>query len=179
MARRKPPEFFFNFESLTDIITNIIGIMLIFALIAVMLILGKTYRVKTPFIRMAEKTPIFFECRNDRIIPVRYKVDLEDPNYYYVFMPYRTILIPRETDSGESIQEIKQPDSAFNTAVMNIDSRKEFGFFFVRPDSFEIFRSAREIFWKQGLEVGWRPRVFEDPIEFSPYGEPLDYDSGA
>ena len=176
--RRKPRSLLFNFESLTDIITNIIGIMLIFALIAVMLILGKPYRVKTPFIRMAEKSPTFFECRNDRVIPVQHEVNLDDPNYYYIFLPYRTILIPREKIHGETIQEIGQPYSNLMSTVMNMDPKKEFGFFFVRPDSFEIFRAAREIMWRHGIEVGWRPRVYEDPIEFSPYGEPLDYDSG-
>jgi len=178
-TRRERGEITFNFESLCDIITNVMAIMLVFALIAIMLILGKTYRIKTPYARIAEKKPIFLECRNNRVTRVSETVKPDDPNYYFVFLPYRTVLVPKEEWEGESVAKIQEPDSKYMKLVSMIDPRTHFAFFFVRPDSFQIYRVAREILWSQDKEVGWAPREYADPIMFSPFGEPPEVDSGS
>ena len=179
MARNKERgEIIFNFDSLCDIITNVMAIMLVFALIAIMLILGKTYKIKTPYAKIAEKTPLFLECRNNRVIQVQSNIQPDDPNYYFLFLPYRTVLVPKENWGGESIEQIQQENSKFMKLANSIDQRTHYAFFFVRPDSYQIYRAAREILWQKDKEVGWVPREYADPIMFSPYGEPPEVDSG-
>lgn len=182
MARtraRTRGEVLFNFDSLCDIITNVMAIMLVMALIAIMLMLGKTYRIKTPYARVAEKNPVFLECRNNRVVRVSETVTPDDPNYYFLFLPYRTVLVPRDEWSGESVSRIQEADSKFNKLIESIDPRTQFAYFFVRPDSFQVYRVAREIIWQADKEAGWTPREYADPIMFSPFGEPPEVDSGS
>ena len=166
-----------NMDTLCDIITNVIGMLLVVALMAVIIILGKTYKVKTPFSEPATKKPVFFECREGRVIPIHYDEEFNDSFYHRIFLPYKIILVPKGEEVGESVLEIEDRRSVYFAAISKIDSTREFAYFFVRPDSFEIFRVAREMAWELEVDYGWLPKDKGESIIFSPFGQDPTLDS--
>ena len=104
-------------------------------------------------------------------------------NFEVVTNPYRVsfdfiegdrIYQPRTTEIGESPEEVKQADSNFQQRLSQLDPQQHYLAFIVRPDSFSVFRQAREIAWNQGFEVGWEPYPSQDPIVFGSRGRRIN-----
>lgn len=84
--------------------------------------------------------------------------DVED-EYYRVdlaklFRSNILVLVPKEEVQGELPNLLKSEEAKFQEVVQEIDPEKEFAFFLVRPDSFEVFRAARKLLWGKDVEVG-------------------------
>ena len=65
---------------------------------------------------------------------------------------------------GDQLNNLTAQDSQYQQQLANFDPRIEYLAFLVRPDSFQSFRQAREIAWKQGFDVGWEPLNADTPI---------------
>ena len=65
---------------------------------------------------------------------------------------------------GDRLNNLTAQDSQYQQQLANFDPRIEYLAFLVRPDSFQSFRQAREIAWKQGFDVGWEPLNADTPI---------------
>ena len=91
--------------------------------------------------------------------------------YYQVKLVGDTLLYePKSYVEGESPTQITQDKSEFNTILDNFDPETEFLAFIVKADSYEAFRTTREVAWKQGFDVGWEPQTVDTEVAFNLLG---------
>lgn len=81
-----------------------------------------------------------------------------------------TIFRPLDHPVGDSPDDLEGPTSPFRRKLAALEPSRHFLTFYVRPDSFEVFRTARKVAKEAGFEVGWRPRD-SDSLSFGPGGE--------
>lgn len=171
MRRRRPVnhiESLINLDSLMDIVSNIVGMLVIIGVISGLNMGSKNYIYETPLAQATEKASVYFECNGDRLIPV----DSDSTQYYTrIFIAHQQVLIPKAAGMGESRREIGRENSTFRKNLSTMDPDKEFLALFVRPDGFDTFRAVRKLAWENGFSVGWIPKPQFERIIFSPYGE--------
>jgi hypothetical protein len=68
-----------------------------------------------------------------------------------------SIAIRRRENQGDDQAAVMNPDSAFNRLLALKDTKGNFFFFDVDPDSIPLFRAARDKAVKAGFNVGWSP----------------------
>lgn len=170
-ARRRNGMSALTLDSLVDVVTNTNGMLILLAVFTTVIAFGKTYQAFYPMVRATAKTPVFFECRGERTLLVR-QGDSFGEHYRIAFVGNGFAVIPEDGEWGEDSQEIGQPDSQFGQIIATVDPATEYAFFLVRPDSFEAFRTAREVIWERraGLEVGWEPVEQDTTIVFGSSG---------
>jgi hypothetical protein len=171
MGRRRKKnnsDFIFNIDSLMDIVTNIVGMLIIIGIISSLSLRTKEFVFQTPMVYDTPKKSVIFECRNGEVFPVT--ID-QDRYYLRTFAAFQEVLLPKPGVEGESITQIRQLNSKYNHILKSIDPKKQFIFFIVRSDSYEIFREARKLAWEKNLDVGWTPKPKDEMILFSPFGE--------
>ncbi|MBI5787830.1 MAG: hypothetical protein HZA78_03110 [Candidatus Schekmanbacteria bacterium] len=105
------------------------------------------------------------ESKLYKIESEHYQLDLERLNVDNLM-----VLVPRKADQGESVQKLDQAESAYKKLVKGIDTEKNFVFFIVRPDSFDVFRKARKLLWDSNIQAGWEPLKAGRPITFGSVG---------
>ncbi|APF20737.1 hypothetical protein Calab_1136 [Caldithrix abyssi DSM 13497] len=167
-GKKSTGSFSFNIDSLMDIVTNIVGMLVIIGIISSLSLRSKDFVFETPMVYETEKASIIFECRNNQLFPVSQNAETF---YYRTYAAYQEVLIPVPDAQGESIAEISQPGSIFYEMLNQTDPQKQFFYFIVRSDSYDIFREARKLAWEKNIEVGWTPKPKDEIILFSPYGE--------
>jgi hypothetical protein len=70
----------------------------------------------------------------------------------------RIRLVPRE-GRGASASEVKKLKSRFRTKYLNqVDPRKYYARFYVLPDSYNVYATARRVFTDYGMLAGWDPQ---------------------
>jgi hypothetical protein len=94
-----------------------------------------------------------------------YRVDLSK-----IFRSNILVLVPKYEIQGESVEVLKNSDAKFQGVLQEVNPQREFVFFMVRPDSFEVFRAARKLLWAKNIEVGWEPMSGEQKISFGAKG---------
>jgi hypothetical protein len=69
--------------------------------------------------------------------------------------------------SGETVATIQQESSQLQRKIAQHkgDTKTLFIQFTVYPDSYDVFRRAREIAWAAGFDVGWDPHTPGDPLK--------------
>ncbi len=152
-----------NLDSLVDVITNINGMLILLAVFTTIHAMGKTYTVSFPITQPTRKEPVFFECHENRIYPLKQPGGYS-AHYYVTPLGSSTMLTLKSRDSGETARQILEPDSAFAKAASRIDAENQYAALLVRSDSFELFRTARRSLDKIGIEVGWEPMKNGMPI---------------
>ncbi len=108
----------------------------------------------------SEKNPFFIELVNNHLFPVD-DVHYEAEYGYIKIKDGRTVQASkkiRKSSSGEHISKIENSESNFNNILKKLDVSKERIIFLVHNNSFEIFRKARAIALKKGIETGWWTR---------------------
>jgi hypothetical protein len=190
--KKKEPSENINFGSFTDIITNVLGILIFLGVMFTLTMHGARFIVRTPKVKETSKKPIFFECRSEQLFYLDKdgiwnvldrkvaKLLKENPdivmgeiaaqlygekigNRYYLldlnkfFKENLLSLVPRAGAKGETIKDLKRPDSSFREVINKLAKDEAFIYFFVKPDSFEIFRIARAYTWEKNIQVGWYP----------------------
>ncbi len=176
-----------SLDSLTDIVSNSVGILIIFAVINLIHDNNKTYQLEIPLEHETELAPIFFMCKDDRIInmdtdtlfsnaamqatqgaagskrifPLDYKGlfgKIDKQNGMSFFV--------NDTSEWPKFQAIEKRTSGIRKALEKIDPKKQFAYFFVYDTSndgsavgsgFESFRKAREYLKKRAVKSGWQP----------------------
>lgn len=66
-------------------------------------------------------------------------------------------IVQRQGAKGELAEAIGQSGSKFKRVLALNQPQRCYAYFGVWPDSFEVYRRAREIAWDAGYEVGWVP----------------------
>ncbi len=171
MARRRKRQsesFGFNIDSLMDIVTNIVGMLIIIGIISSLSLRSKEFMFETPMVYATSKQSVIFECRDGQVFPVSVR---QQQYYLHTYAAFQEVLLPKPGVRGETITELRMPNSIFNQILNGLDRQNQFVFFIVRPDSYDVFREARKIAWERNLEVGWTPKPRDEVILFSPFGE--------
>ena len=156
-----------SIDSLIDIVSNMVGILVIIGVISSLNLSSKNYIYETPLAAATEKNGVLFECAGDRLIPVTYD---SSRHYNHIYAAYREVLIPKSPKVGEARWEIERENSDFRKALTRMDSSQQFISLYVRPNGFETFRAVRKLAWENGFEVGWIPKPQFERIVFSPFG---------
>jgi hypothetical protein len=79
-----------------------------------------------------------------------------------IFNGVKLIARPHDKDVGFTLAGIKTP--AFANHLEKLDPAKRYLYFHVRPDSFEVFREARDLARAKGFQVGWEPLSAEKEL---------------
>lgn len=169
----------FNMDSFMDLLFNVLGALVF--LVAYCMISGLDLRVlmRLPKEQSTEKLPIYLECRGENLFLLRKPMKLwlsekiAPEDYYYLDSYEIEIDAENEIDTaiarpgaGEDSREISDPNSKFQGFITAVDPQTEYVAFFVRPDAFDIFREARRILQKNGIDVAWEPFPYGREIEF-------------
>ncbi|MGK0271043.1 MAG: hypothetical protein ACI88H_001696 [Cocleimonas sp.] len=176
-----------SLDSLTDIVSNSVGILIIFAVINLIHDNNKTYQLEIPIEHRTELSPAFFMIKNDSILEMDIDTLFSNATLQAtrgaakrerIFsLDYFDVLgkineddgisfFARDTAKWPKFQELGKGNSKLTTALNKLDSKKQFAFFFVYDSSddddspgsgFEAFREAREYLKARRIKTGWRP----------------------
>ena len=176
-----------SLDSLTDIVSNSVGILIIFAVINLIHDNNKTYQLEIPIEHPTELSPVFFIIKNDSILHMDTDTLFSNAtlqatsgaaaNKRVFALDYFGLLgkieadkgisfFARETAQWETFQDLGSRQSALTKVLNKLDSKKQFAFFFVYDSNddedasgsgFEAFRSAREYLKARRIKTGWQP----------------------
>jgi hypothetical protein len=77
---------------------------------------------------------------------------------------------PRYAEQGETVGEIKLGSSEYRRYLSLLNPKLDYLYFIVREDGFDVFREARKVAAKLGLQVGWYPKQSREPLLFGGVG---------
>jgi len=202
--RPQPQQPSQNLDSLLDVLTNTVGVMIFVCLFASLTAAVSPALVRTPIARETRKQGYFFECRGNRAIPLdednasaaiqqffrrvndnpfvdpqhlqqQFRDFSHNTRYYTVRLSLvnfggqpiiQTLFQPRDRFGGESVASLDTSTSTFRQTLSRLSPSRHSLIFFVRPDSFDCFRAARAIAWRNGFDVGWEPMTEDRAIIF-------------
>jgi hypothetical protein len=189
-----------SLDSLTDIVSNSVGILIIFAVINLIHDNNKTYQLEIPIEHATELSPVFYICKDDRILEMDMDKIFSNATLQAtqgaaaskrIFaLDYSGLLAKIDRDKGISFyardtstwpkfHEIDKRLSSLRESLANIDPAKQFAFFFVYDTSeegsatgsgFEAFRKAREHLKGRAVKTGWQPVNSEAPANICDEG---------
>jgi len=182
-----------SLDSLTDIVSNSVGILIIFAVINLIHDDSKTYQLEIPLEHETELSPVFFISKNDRIL----KMDIDTlfanatlqatsnaaANKRLFSLDYYGLLgkiddekgisfFAQDTGEWPEFVELEQRNSSLRESLKTIDPKKQFAYFFVYDNTedgsssgsgFEAFRKTREYLKARFIKSGWQPVNSESP----------------
>ncbi len=180
-----------NLDSLTDLVSNSIGMLILFSLITLTQSEQQVYKVEVPVEHMTKLAPKFFICRNNKILPLdlswlfqrsmAYVSQRADEAWFDLGIGQLQGRIPThkglvlnspDTSSWEEPALIEHPRSEIHKALSAIDPTSHFAFFFVYDDpqndayggsGFEAYRQARSFLQERGVKSGWVPVSESNP----------------
>jgi hypothetical protein len=115
---------------------------------------------------------LLLDCLENRIEQLK---NFQPTTKYYVVtltsMESLAWKYERKDDApSESIKDLVKANSDFQNKLKQLNPGEYYLAFVVREDSFDTFRSARQIAWKNGFDVGWEPMLSKVPIVFTSGG---------
>ena len=190
-----------NLDSLVDIVSNNVGILVILAVFMAMFsLLEKSDQVtskkhptenieklKIPWAHVSQKNILLILLRSDRLLYLdRALVYQRLKKYLYGSEPLPKHLnldqfsIELKVGSGHAhcIKFLPSPGTGqwwhqfskskgvMQKLIKKFPPQENYFFFWVDPDSFEIFREIRRSLWEQNFEVGWKPIRIETPLRY-------------
>ena len=192
---------FINLDSLVDIVSNNVGILVILAVFMAMFsLLEKSEQVPTteqsienieklkiPWSHVSQKNNLLLLLRNDRLLffdralvykrlkkylsgsnPLPTNISLDQYSieltaggghaHCLEFFPS-----PR---AGQWWHQVSQHNGLMQTLMKKYPTEENYFFFWVDPDSFDLFREIRKSLWEKRFEVGWKPVRIESPLRY-------------
>ena len=176
-----------SLDSLTDIVSNSVGILIIFAVINLIHDNNKTYQLEIPLEHATDLSPVFFLCKDDRIISMDTNTLFSNAtlqassgaaarkrifnlDYFGLFGKIDEdngiSFFARDTSEWSEFSNIEKRTSKIRKTLDRIDPKKQFAYFFVYDTSedgaatgsgFEAFRKAREYLKGHFVKSGWQP----------------------
>ncbi len=173
--RRSTRDDRLSLDSLVDVVTNTNGMLILLAVFTTVMAVGKTYQVSYPMVRTTDKSPAFFECQNNRVVLMNRNGSASE-HYRGMFVGTGFAMVPNEEERGETREEIRQADSGLRGVIADLDPASEYAAFLVRPDSFEVFRAARDVLreHRAEIETGWEPFSQEGTVLFGSRGRAVN-----
>lgn len=171
-----------SFESFVDVVCNLIGGLLLIAVISSLAVREKVFEVFTPVedFRMEDARSIKFAVTDRGIYPLdqdeafsKLAEVLEkdsSSNTFAVRTRFSQWILRKDPDRlmwrlGDEPPPITDmnitsiaSDATIQASKLDTD-RKHFVYFFVGPHdaAFRLFRLARKVLWQNGIRVGWGP----------------------
>ena len=182
-----------SLDSLTDIVSNSVGILIIFAVINLIHDNNKTYQLEIPLEHSTQLSPIFFIAKDDRILALDTDAIFSNATLQATSgaagskrlfsLDFHGLLGKIDSDNGISFfardtqdwptfKQLEKRNSKLREALTSIESKKQFAYFFVYDSSedgntsgsgFEAFREAREFLKARSVKSGWQPVNSEAP----------------
>ncbi|MEE9444276.1 MAG: hypothetical protein V3V19_01285 [Cocleimonas sp.] len=182
-----------SLDSLTDIVSNSVGILIIFAVINLIHDDSKTYQLEIPIEHATDLSPVFFISKDDRLVHLDTDKLFANAtlqatsgaaaNKRLFPLDYSGLLGKIDRDNGISFyardttewaafQDLDKRQSNLRKTLDNIDPKKQYAYFFVYDSSedgsgigsgFEAFRKAREYLKSHAIKTGWQPVNSEAP----------------
>ena len=192
---------FINLDSLVDIISNNVGILIILAVFMAMFsLLEKSEQVPTteqsienieklkiPWSHVSQKNNLLLLLRNDRLLffdralvyqRLKKYLSGSDPLPTNIGLDQYSIELtaggghahcleffpsPR---AGQWWHQVSQHNGLMQTLMKKYPTEENYFFFWVDPDSFDLFREIRKSLWEKRFEVGWKPVRIESPLRY-------------
>ena len=192
---------FINLDSLVDIVSNNVGILIILAVFMAMFsLLEKSEQVPTteqsienieklkiPWSHVSQKNNLLLLLRNDRLLffdralvyqRLKKYLSGSDPLPTNISLDQYSIELtaggghahcleffpsPR---AGQWWHQVSQHNGLMQTLMKKYPTAENYFFFWVDPDSFDLFREIRKSLWEQRFEVGWKPVRIESPLRY-------------
>ncbi len=182
-----------SLDSLTDIVSNSVGILIIFAVINLIHDNNKTYQLEIPLEHETDLSPVFFIAKNDRLLVLDTdkvfsnaalqattgaagKKRIFALDFFGLFGQIDEekgiSFYARDTSEWPEFIELEKRNSSLRDKLNKIDPKKQFAYFFVYDNSedgatagsgFEAFRKAREYLKGHSVKTGWQPVNSEAP----------------
>ena len=192
---------YLNLDSLVDIVSNNVGILVILAVfMAVFSLMDKREQVsseeqpekqieklKIPWSHASQKNSLLILLRDDRLLYLdralvyqRLKKYLsgKDPLPTEFSLDQYSIKLTvggRHTHcieflplpaTGEWWHKFSRHGGLMQTLMKKYPPEQNYFFFWVDPDSFDLFREIRKTLWEQRFEVGWKPVREESALRY-------------
>lgn len=182
-----------SLDSLTDIVSNSVGILIIFAVINLIHDNNKTYQLEIPIEHATDLAPIFFISKDDRILAMDTDTLFANAalqatsgaaaNKRLFSLGASGLLgkiddekgisfYARDTSEWPKFIELEKRNSKLRDSLDKLDPKKQFAYFFVYDSvedgsssgsGFEAFRKAREYLKGRFIKSGWQPVNSESP----------------
>jgi hypothetical protein len=182
-----------SLDSLTDIVSNSVGILIIFAVINLIHDDSKTYQLEIPIEHATDLSPVFFISKDDRLLHMdtdklfsnatMQATSGSASNKRLFPLDYFGLLgkidrdngisfYARDTTEWDEFQDIDKRQSDLRKELDKIDPKKQYAYFFVYDSSedgsgigsgFEAFRKVREHLKGRAIKTGWQPVNSEAP----------------
>lgn len=189
-----------SLDSLTDIVSNSVGILIIFAVINLIHDNNKTYQLEIPLEHATDLSPVFFIAKNDRILAMDTDKLFSNAalqatsgaaaskrifalDFFGLFGQIDEdkgiSFYARDTSEWPEFIELEKRNSTLRQALKNVDPKKQFAYFFVYDNSedgatagsgFEAFRKAREYLKGHYVKTGWQPVNSDAPANICDSG---------
>jgi len=182
-----------SLDSLTDIVSNSVGILIIFAVINLIHDDSKTYQLEIPLEHATDLSPAFFISKNDRILAMNTDTLFANAALQATSgaaaskrlfpLEYSGLLgkiddekgisfFARDTSDWPEFVELEKRNSDLRKSLDKLDPKKQFAYFFVYDNTedgsssgsgFEAFRKAREYLKTHAVKTGWQPVNSDSP----------------
>ena len=192
---------FINLDSLVDIVSNNVGILVILAVFMAMFsLLEKSEQVPTteqsienieklkiPWSHVSQKNNLLLLLRNDRLLffdralvyqRLKKYLSGSEPLPKHVNLDQFSIeltvgsghahclkFLP-SPGAGQWWHQFSQRNGVMKKLMRKYPPEENYFFFWVDPDSFEMFREIRKSLWDLNFEVGWKPIRIETPLRY-------------
>ncbi len=182
-----------SLDSLTDIVSNSVGILIIFAVINLIHDNNKTFQLEIPLEHNTQLSPVFFIAKDDRILALDTDTIFSNATLQATSgaagskrlfsLDFHGLLgkiddqdgisfFARDTEDWPKFTQLQQQRSKLREDLSAIDGNTQFAYFFVYDSSedgnisgsgFEAFREAREFLKSRRVKSGWQPVNSEAP----------------
>ena len=192
---------YLNLDSLVDIVSNNVGILVILAVfMAVFSLMDKREQVsseeqpekqieklKIPWSHASQKNSLLILLRDDRLLyldralvyqrlkkylsgkdplPTEFSLDQYSIKLTVGGRHTHCIEFLPSPAAGEWWHKFTRHGGLMQTLMKKYPPEQNYFFFWVDPDSFDLFREIRKTLWEQRFEVGWKPVREESALRY-------------
>ena len=192
---------YLNLDSLVDIVSNNVGILVILAVfMAVFSLMDKREQVssegqpekqieklKIPWSHASQKNSLLILLRDDRLLyldralvyqrlkkylsgkdplPTEFSLDQYSIKLTVGGRHTHCIEFLPSPAAGEWWHKFSRHGGLMQTLMKKYPPEQNYFFFWVDPDSFDLFREIRKTLWEQRFEVGWKPVREESALRY-------------
>ena len=188
-----------NIDSLTDIVSNSVGILIIFAVINLIHDTNKTFDLEIPIEHETQLRPAYIISKDDRLLVLNAEevffnataqttrgaaaskriFDLGYKGLFGQIDEQKGVLFhARITDEWPRYNTLETPGSELRKALDEISGTDHFAYFFVYDETemgstagsgYESFRAARKYLKARNIKSGWQPVNDEFPPTICDY----------
>jgi len=191
-----------NLDSLVDIVSNSVGILILLTAFVALLTLTvplqdttpetrkletPTEKIVIPWSHYSQKSGLFFLLRENQVLHLdraevyltlqeRLSGDAAPPTEL-VLEGYDVTLTPisghahcldfqPKPNAGQWWHDFQRSGGMLERLLDRNRTEETYFFFWVDPDSFELFRDLRQSLWDVNFEVGWKPVRQDSPLRY-------------